>query len=137
MGTITEAIHDRLEDDATLTALLATYNGAPAIFTIDPVPKDAALPYIISAGEATNDAFDTKVSSGRKITRDIRCYTEAADSAASVEAMAERVVELFHRHHLAVEGFRTIIAEASGPISANEELAYGRVVSVRLTLVAS
>lgn len=137
MGVITEAIHGRLVNDAALTALLATYNGVPAIFTTEPVPEDAALPYIVSSGEATNDAFDTKVSSGRRITRDIRCYTEAADSAALVEALAERVVALFHRHKLSVDGFRTIIADASGPVSSDEDLAYGRVVSVRLTLVAS
>lgn len=137
MGVITEAIHERLVNDAALTALLATYNGVPAVFTTEPVPKDAALPYIVSSGEATNDAFDTKVSSGRRITRDIRCYTETTDSVALVEAMAERVVALFHRHKLSVDGFRTIIADASGPISAEEELAHGRIVSVRLTLVAN
>jgi len=38
MSALTEAIYDRLAGDGTLTSLLATYEGAPAIFTTDPVP---------------------------------------------------------------------------------------------------
>ena len=51
MSAVTEAIYDALAGDATLVAMLATYGGEPAIFTTDPAPGDAELPYIVSAGE--------------------------------------------------------------------------------------
>ena len=56
---LTEALYDRLTGDATLTALLATYNGDPAVFTTDPAPGDAELPYIVTAGHVSDEPFDT------------------------------------------------------------------------------
>ena len=135
MGVITEGFYDVMAADATLTALLATYNGSPAIFTVDPAPDDAELPYIVTAGEIVSSAFDTKTTRGRELRRDVRCYAEADDSAVTVESMAERVYTLFHRQTIAIEGFGVWVAECSGPIAADEEDAYGRVVTVRLLLV--
>ncbi len=134
---LTSAIYDRLASDATLTALLTTYNGQPAIFTVDPAPGDAELPYIVSAGEVTHAAFDTKTTRGRTVSRDVRCYTAAAGSSLVVEQIAERVRGLLHRHRLAVDGYETWVADCLGPIAANEDDAYGRIVTVRLTLVES
>lgn len=131
---ITQATYNRMANDATLTAMLATYNGAPAIFTIDPAPGDAALPYIVSAGQPVDTAFDTKTTRGRTLTRDIRCYAAADGSALLVESIAERVRELFHRQALTITGFVWIWAECTGPIVADEQDAYGRVVSVRMTI---
>ena len=45
---ITAAIHSRLSGDATLAALLSTYEALPAVFTIDPAPEEAMLPYIVT-----------------------------------------------------------------------------------------
>lgn len=134
---LTEALYDRLTGDATLTALLATYRGDPAVFTTDPAPGDAEMPYIVSAGEITDTAWDTKTTRGREVFRDVRCYAPADGSAATVEAMAERVRALLHRHELAVTGFTTVVAECSGPITADEQDAYGRVVTIRLLMEES
>jgi len=131
---ITSAIHDRMALDATLAAMLAIYDGAPAVFTTDPVPGNAALPYIVSAGEAVSTAWDTKTTRGNQLWRDIRCYDHATGSAVRVEAMAERVRQLFHRQVLVVPGFVWIWAECAGPIVADEQDAYGRVVTVKLTI---
>ena len=51
MSILTGAIYDVLAGDATLAGLLATYGGNPAVFTTDPAPGDATLPYIVTAGE--------------------------------------------------------------------------------------
>jgi len=126
------AFYDRMAGDAELTALLGTYGGEPAIFTIDPAPEQAEMPYVVSAGNVADAAFDTKTTRGRQVWRDVRCYAVAQGSAVVVEQIAERVRVLFHRHSLAVDGFETWIAEASGPVTADEEDAYGRIVTVRL-----
>lgn len=131
---ITSAIYDRLAGDLTLVGMLNTYQGRPAIFTTDPAPGDALLPYIVTAGDAVNAAFDTKTTRGNQIWRDVRCYANAGGSAAEIEAMAERVRELFHRQAFSIAGFVWIWAECSGPVAADELDAYGRIVTVKLTI---
>ena len=134
MGAITEAIYAVLAGDATLTALLATYGGEPAIFTTDPAPGDATLPYIVSAGEVAQTAWDTKTTRGRVAVRDVRCYTDATGSAVVVETIAERVRALLHRQTLTISDFVCVIAECAGPVVADGPDAYGRIVSVRLSM---
>ena len=132
--SVTEAIYDTLAGDATLTALLTTYGGEPAIFTTDPAPGDAELPYIVSAGEVAQTPFDTKTTRGRVAIRDVRCYTDATGSAVVVEAIAERVRALLHRQTLAISDFECVIADCSGPVAADGQDAYGRIVTIRLTM---
>jgi hypothetical protein len=132
---LTQAFYDRLTD-ATLVGMLATYRGAPAIFTVDHVPTDAALPFVVTPGEIAGTPFDTKTSQGRDILRDIGCYTEDNGSVAAVEAIAERVRVLFHRHRLTVAGGHTMIASADPPMKApTEDGINGRIVQVRLVVM--
>ena len=131
---ITDAIYNYLRADLTLAALLASYGGQPAIFTADPVPGDAILPYIVTAGDVTNSPFDTKTTRGNQIWRDVRCYTSATGSAKAVEEIADRVRALLHRKWFSIAGYVWIWAECSGPIVADEQDAYGRVVTVKLTI---
>jgi hypothetical protein len=131
---ITQAVYDRLTNDATLVALLATYRGGPAVFTTDPAPGDATLPYIVTAGAPVDVSYDTKLTRGRQVWRDVRCYAAADGSAMLIESMAERVRALFHRQAMAISGFVWLWAECSGPIVADEPDAYGRIVTVRFTI---
>lgn len=132
MGILTGAIYEVLANDATLAGLLSTYGGSPAIFTMDPAPGDAELPYIVTAGEFSQEATDTKGSRGRELRRDVRCYADADGSAVDVEAIAERVRALLHRQALVIPGFVWILAECIGPVVADEPDAYGRIVTVRM-----
>ena len=134
MSAITEAIYNRMADDATLVALLNTYEGEPAIFTADPAPGDAELPYIVAAGEVAQMPFDTKTTLGRTVVRDIRCYTAATGGAVAVEEIAERVRYLFHRQALEIEGFVWLFGSCSGPIASDSPDAYGRVVTITFTV---
>lgn len=134
MSILTSAIYDQLAGDGTLTALLAAYEGNPAIFTSDPAPGDAALPYIVTAGEVTQTPWDTKTTEGRMIIRDVRCYAAAEGSTVTVEAIAERVRALLHRQSFAIDGYRVIVSEVTGPIGADDRDVYGRVLSLNLTV---
>ena len=129
---LTQAVYDVLAGDGTLTAMLSTYQGAPAIFTTDPAPGDAVLPYVVTAGEVVQTPADTKNSLGRELWRDVRCYAPATGSAATVEAMAERVRALLHRQTMEIDGFVWVWATCAGPIGADEEEAYGRIVTVTM-----
>jgi hypothetical protein len=132
MSILTKTIYDKLAGDATLTGLLATYGGGPAIFTTDPAPGDATLPYLVTAGEVSQAPADTKTTLGRDIMRDVRCYADANGSAVIVEAIAERVRFLLHRKVMTIPGFVWILGDCSGPIVADELDAYGRIITVRL-----
>lgn len=129
---LSSAIYDLLAADATLTGLLATYKGGPTIFTTDPDPGDALMPYIVTVGEVSQSPFDTKNSRGREIIRDIRCYAEPDGSVITIEAIAERVRYLLHRQPITIAGFNWMISDCTGPLAADEQDAYGRIVSVRI-----
>jgi len=129
---LTTAIREVLTGDATLVGMVGTYEGEPAIFTVDPAPGDAVLPYIVTAGEVVDTPADTKTTLGRELWRDVRCYAPATGSAVTVEAMAERVRALLHRQTMEIDGFVWVWASCDGPIAADEEDAYGRIVTVRM-----
>jgi hypothetical protein len=137
VNALTQGIYDYLSSDLPLVGMLASYDGAPAIFTIDPVPGDAVLPYLVSAGDVTDTPFDTKLDRGRRIWRDVRCYAAADGDSMPVEQIAERVRALLHRHKLIVAGYGTLVAECSGPRAANEQDVYGRIVTVKLIMMES
>lgn len=132
---VTPAIYALLADDATLASLLATYAGLPAVFTTDPAPGNAELPYIVTAGAVSDVPFDTKDKVGRQIMRDVRCYAAATGSTAVVEAMAERVRELLHRQQVAVDGIGWLMSNCTGPLAADSLKAYGRIVTVTMTFI--
>jgi hypothetical protein len=87
----------------------------------------------VTAGAVAQTPYDTKNSDqrGRTLMRDVRCYAEANGTAATVEAIAERVRTLLHRQAITVEDWAICVAECMGPIAADEPDAYGRVVTIR------
>lgn len=133
MSILTQAIYDHLAADGILVALLSSYKGEPAIFTIDPAPGDASTPYVVTAGEIVQTPFDSKTTRGRSLVRDVRIYDEASGSAIVIEAIAERVRLLLHRQPLSIGGYEWIISDCGGPIVADERDYYGRIISLSLT----
>jgi hypothetical protein len=133
VSAFTKAIYDALAADATLVAMLATYEGSPAIFTSDPAPGDTALPMVVSAGEVSQVPNDTKTSRGRSLIRDVRCYADASGSEVVIEAIAERVRAILHRQPLSIDGFTWLISDVTGPVIANEPDYMGRILSLSLT----
>lgn len=132
MSILTQAIYDKLASDATLIGLISTYEGNPAIFTTDPTPGDADLPFIVTAGEITQTPFDTKDCRGRDAIRDVRIYDNPDGSSITIEAIAERVRLLLHRQPLTISDFSWIMSDCTGPIVADENDAYGRIISIRV-----
>lgn len=138
--SITEALHDRLAGDGPLVALLATYQGAPAIFSADPIPGDATLPCLVISGVEADEPNDTKDLRGREIRRRVRVYTDADGSELLVDEIAERARTLLHRNplDLSADGQHCYVAEVTGPFTApTDETLYGRALDVRfLTMEA-
>jgi hypothetical protein len=135
MEAVLEAIGERLRGDATLAGLLSTYGGGAAVFRTDPAPGDAVLPYIVISGPVGAGPYDTKTRHGRSERYDVRCYATRNGSVAAVNTIAERAWALLHRVPLAVAGGENWIANATGPITADDAAAYGRVLTVEYTML--
>jgi hypothetical protein len=133
MAEITKALYDRLKDDATLQGLLSSYDGEAAVFSTDPIPEDAVLPYVTITDLATSP-FDSKTTLGLDLSYDIGCYTTDDGSAVDVEDIKVRVRELLHRHVLTIANYTTIIADVSGMLQADEDGVFGRIVTIRLVV---
>jgi len=134
MSALSQAIYDVITSDPTMTGLLSTYRGGPAFFTVDPAPGDATMPFGVSAGAVIATPWDTKTTRGWEVSRDLRFYTAADGSAVTVEALAERARTLLHRQVLAIDGYTVIVAECMGPMAADEQDAYGRILTIRLIM---
>lgn len=130
---ITSALYTKLSSDTTLTGKLSTYNTKPSVFTVDPAPGDATLPYIVISYPVITP-YDTKNTVGRTVWCDVRCYAEADGSAVTVESIAERVRILLHRQSLSGTGFTTIWSECDGPVNADDGSSYGRIVTLKITI---
>jgi len=137
MRTLTQAIYTALISDAALAVLLNQYAGYPAVFTVDPAPKDAKPPYIVSVGEVSNRSGECKDGKYRIVTRDIRCYDNNTGSSELVEKIADRVIALFDRQPSALslsDGVVSIL-DVSGGIALDDEFAFGRIVSLEIHII--
>ena len=137
---ITQAVFDALTGDATLAALLTEFpagSGNAAVFTVDPIPGGAVLPFIVTAGNLVDLPFDTKgTGHGREIQRDIRCFAQATGTSAPIDAIAARVRVVLHRQSLTVAGFTHVFSEVINMIDVTEIDVYGKILTLRVLLDA-
>ena len=137
---ITQAVYDKLSQDATLVALLATYpTGSPqnpAIFTAWPVPPDAARPYVYSRGSVSDTHFDgiNTTTLGRDIIRDVTCIADNTGSDAAIETIAERIRTILHRQLLTVPNGKHVMSQCIGgpSVAETDDTLTGRHLSIRI-----
>ncbi|MBE3604139.1 hypothetical protein IMX07_10940 [bacterium] len=147
MQPLSAAIFAKLSGDATLAGMLASYGSParPAIFSIDPVPLDAAMPYVCWNGALHDEPFGGKVeeATGRDLKLDIRIYAPgimsadgSSSSTAAIDAIAERVRALLHMTPLAVSGYTNMMARCiNGPIVIQSDpQAQGRAITMEYIL---
>jgi hypothetical protein len=135
MTPLDDAIDKRLTEDPELTNLLAQFRGAPAVFLSTPLPEGVTLPYVAVGGIVGQVAHEAKREAGRKILRDVNCYTLANGDTATVDAIAERIWWLFHKTPLTIDGWENNVITATGPMEApTDKTMYGRVVTLELTI---
>ena len=135
--SISAAFYQRLTNDAELGTLISKYNGIPAVFTSAPVPDNATLPYIVTAGQisdTTEIATNTKNRTATQFMRDIRIYTEQSGSMAKIETIGEKVWALFHKQPLSIDGWTVLEVKASRPVLYPQDGVYGVYVTVIVTM---
>ncbi|MEL6576074.1 MAG: DUF3168 domain-containing protein [Pseudomonadota bacterium] len=130
----TDALYETLRADATLTGLIATDLGAPAIFTSYRVPEDVPRPYIVIGGVDGDRPRDAIGADIRDVDRMVHCVADNTGSVALIEQITERVRGLLHRQRLTVPGadfvWMTVQNIATQP---TDESLVGRVLTIRLS----
>lgn len=135
--SISAAFYQRLVNDAELGTLLAKYNGMPAVFTASPIPDNASLPYVITAGQVSDSTeipANTKNRTATQFMRDIRIYADQTGSMAKIEQIGERVWEIFHKQPLSINGWNVLEVKASRPVIYPQDGVYGLYVTVMVTM---
>lgn len=136
----TATIFARLAGVATS---LATYNGAPAIFS-ERAPDDfldnpPAKPFLIIAVPTRDEPMETFTEVGRLIQQDVRGYQRDTGSGADLDSVMRAVRDLFHNRpgELTVTGGKCDVCRVNGPIQSptSDEAYIGRRVTIRLDLV--
>ena len=138
MSILSKPFYDVMRTHEPLTQSLDIFNNRPAIFTYEPIPEPVVGPYIITSGDVADVPEDTKDTTGRRITRDIRLYAPASGTAEVIEGLAEIIRTLFHRVDLTVTGHKCIYTNVTGPIEVDEvleALVYARILTVEVFLV--
>lgn len=143
MIDVQAVVFGRLTADATLTAQLATYGDAPAVFEDGKVPADLVAdddPFVVVT-PPTNDANDEDFSAARRVeTIAMRLYHKPQGSSLSLQIAAERVRALFRNWGPAsVTGGSVLHASVAGPSPAptDDPSLDGRIVSVSLIIKES
>ncbi|MBD3831866.1 MAG: hypothetical protein IE910_00725 [Brevundimonas sp.] len=128
---------------AGLASSLATYNGAPAIFS-ERAPDDfldtpPTKPFLIIAVPTRDEPMETFTETGRLIVQDVRGYQRDTGSGAGLDTVMLSVRDLFHNRpgELTVTGGKCDVCRVNGPMQSptSDEAYIGRRVSIRLDLV--
>lgn len=133
-------IFARLTGDVTLSAMLAEYAGAPAVFEDGKVPVEfehGELPCIVITSPSNAANPDTFDANGRNEQVTARLYHKPEGSSLALQQAAERVRVLFKNWGpSSVTGGTVIHAEVSGPIPAptDDPSLDGRIVSISLLI---
>lgn len=116
MPTFTKTIYDRLRNDATLVALLGSTNDS--IITGEQTPPIGSLwPIVWAYGFTSFEDAGVKNSGGVRFTKDLIVMSRELASSQEVETIAQHIYFLFNRQPFAIEGYNSIVVEASGPRS--------------------
>ena len=130
----------RLTGDATLTALLSTFGGAPAVFEdgkVAPEFEHGPQPMAVVTPPTNNGNPDTLDSFMRDELVTVRLYHKPDGSSLPLHQAAERIRALFKNWGgVAVAGGDLIHAEVSGPFPAptDDPSLDGRIVSISLLI---
>jgi hypothetical protein len=123
-----------------ITDELATYKGAPAVFTRRPIPDDATYPCIVIETDLSRDE-DALVALRPVVMADICVYGTNDPQGAeyrAVENIGYALRNLFHRKRWSIVPTDAAVIDvvARGPSAAptDDEKTVGRVVTLQVRL---
>lgn len=112
------AIYNLIVANTTLTALLATYSTAPAVFFSSRVPEDATYPYIWSPGRVGTSITDTKDQIGENFLMDLMVVIQQTGSTKVLNQITRILKSTLHRKATTLTGGNHVGSLVSGPVPA-------------------
>lgn len=115
----TASLFSALAADAGLTALLAEYDGDPAIFSGDAIPEDFEIsedPFVWIRPPHGGTNVDDFSSNSRTIDLDVSLFAKASESGKKLDDAAEVARLALHRQIL--PGAAAPFCTVTGPLSA-------------------
>jgi len=123
-------IFQKLISNENITNNVSEYLGYPSIFTVEPIPTDVELPYVI-VSQVSEVPNETKTKDGRSILIDIRIYTNEDGNISLIENLVEEIYQMFHNKEISTNDFENYLLRVVEISNADEEKVYGRIVSIR------
>lgn len=108
-----QLLFTRLSGGASLTSLLSTYGGSPAIFLGSRVPADATTPFLWSPPNVSDLERGSKTGGAREISRLLNAYCEESQPDTILVAILKEARALLNRAPLT----GGIVSEITGPAS--------------------
>jgi len=129
MIDLRRAIRAKLIENPVIVANISTFSGAPSIFTVEPIPSDVQLPYMI-VSNVSEVPFDTKTEDGREVLTDIRVYSQANGNVSLMDLLVDEIYGTFHNQIIAASGYENVITRVREITVLDEIDVYGRVVTI-------
>jgi len=127
------SIQDVIAAVPAITALLATYNGVPAIFTAPPIPEDANLPAVVIEMPIAEGRVESKTTRGIMTTRDVNIYVDHQGSVVVLETLVDLVKKALHRKPVSWSGYAgwklAVVRDAEAP---TDDRILGRSLTVEV-----
>jgi hypothetical protein len=137
---LSQPIRDAIVGESSITALLGTYLGSPAVLTRAPAPDETIeFPYILVSDDVAKAEEDGLFDLRPVVTREVTTYArnDTPEHYRLADQIAYLVRTLFHRQwrSLTVPGWRVVDIQCMGPVSTTQEdQTDGRTVSLVISL---
>lgn len=106
--------------DEDIAAALATYNDAPALFTIDPIPEQCEHPAAVLVLIGGLDEFGTGEQQGGVCNIDLRIYDDRLTSSARIRTLAWKIWGRLTRQDFESDTYDIQIVSASPPMAMSD-----------------
>ena len=114
---IRAALYTALAGASVIESKLATYGGAPAIFTARPVPADAPRPYL-ALSMVADPSEDALNATRRRAIYDVSAVLDYTGSTLATDQLAEAIRTTLHQKRLTISGAHNIETRIIGATEA-------------------
>lgn len=132
------SIRTALINDAIIGGLIAQWQGDPAVFTRRPTFTEVYYPLIVISEDIALIEQDALRSDRPVVVRDVIVYGHNPDDYRTVDEVAYRIRELFHREKNSIVStdYNVVDIRVTGPIAApsDDEEIVGRIVTLNIQL---
>lgn len=144
MTDVSPAIRAAILATPYITSRISSWQGAPAVFTRQPIPDDAKFPCVVIPFNSVTTDQDALVNKRTVILRDVMVYGNIAapgsadDHTRKVDEVAYELRRLFHRNRASLGNTPyhviDIVVNGPSPAPVDDAKTVGRKVTLTLRI---